>query len=234
MKLLSKAEVAKAKTSQKKVEIEEGMKIARNVDALRKKSAEEQKNYSLYKEESVKELNSQIIEKQKIIEELDTDIRIKTAIRDELNKPLIEEWNKLDAYKAGLVMREQDLDKETARVNLLAIQLNTDKSLLNYERAIFESDKIVLERDKDIVKAQMGEYNSLVQAQRDSTQNIKFYEVKVVKAIEDREVAVAVREKEAKVQEEYNNKVARQHDDERVQLNDMRATLERAIKRTKK
>lgn len=233
MKLLSKSDVAKTKGLERKQEIEEGAKLARKVDGLRELSSKEEANITKFREESVKELNSQILSKQEEIDELDKDIKVKKEIRDKLNEPLQTEWDKIDKAKADIESREKDLENRTTDVNRGFQKLHDDKFLFDRDKIFFEIEKLNHQKDKDYISSIQGETKALLEEQRRATDSVVNKEYLLNKALKEREQVVAERERAVKLEAENNKKVAMQHDKERVQLNDMRATLERAIKRIK-
>ena len=74
MKILSKQEIAATKSSDRKREIDEGVKLARKIDLLRETAAKEGENLAKFREESLKILKKEIIElvteKQKLSKEV--------------------------------------------------------------------------------------------------------------------------------------------------------------------
>lgn len=234
MKLLSKLDVTKNKAVERKREIDEGAKLARKVDGLRQLSAAEESNLTKFREESLKELNKVILSKQKESDDLDEDIKIKKGIRDKLLEPLQVEFDAIDNAKKDIEKLNLDLERreETLRKATLILELE-QKQLETSNKQLDTKHRYL---DEQLLEA-IVHTNELERLRKDSDErnaNIKKQEKMVVSDLIRREAAVAIREKDAMLQQEHNKKVAFLHDKERIQLADMRATLERAIKRIKK
>lgn len=126
MKLLSKADVQKKLTDDRKREIDEGAKLARKVDTLRKVSSEEEVNLRKFREETLKsiqsEITSKIGEKEILLNEIQTlsnEISCKKEERIRLSQPvdLQEEWKKVSLEEKRIDNIKRELsDRETALI----------------------------------------------------------------------------------------------------------------------
>lgn len=234
MKLLSKTDVAKIKTNQRKTEIEEGAKLARKVDSLRELSSREEHNLTTFRDESVKELHSTILSKQAEVDELEKDIKVKKEIREKLMQPLQSEWDNIDKEKATLVEETKKLNQTYVGIGERERQLEKDKRALELDKRSLDKEKLYLDEQVNSAVADRREAERLLNEQKKSEAKVKALEDEVVKALTLREGEVAIREKEVKLQADNNRKVSLANETERVWLSDQRATLEKTLKRIKK
>lgn len=72
MKLLSKEDTQKLKTLERKMDIDEGLKIARKIDQLRKDYSNEETKLKRFKEENEKEVDLLIQKRDLLIEEIES------------------------------------------------------------------------------------------------------------------------------------------------------------------
>lgn len=75
MKLLAKNEIDKSKTAERQLEVNEGAKLARMIDELRRVRSEEESNLAKFRSESFKELRREVqgLEDRKVV--LQADIK---------------------------------------------------------------------------------------------------------------------------------------------------------------
>ena len=111
MKLLPKTKIASLKSDSRKLDIDEGVKLAKTVDALRQAKATEEANLAKFRDASLKEVQSQINEKVKELDKLKTEIIGKREERMALEAPidLTNEWKEVNALKVDLQSRETDI-----------------------------------------------------------------------------------------------------------------------------
>lgn len=108
MKLLTKSEIDQQRAAERKLEIDEGMKLARRVDNLRRTAAEEEGKLTVFGE-----ANKQIVLEQlsELVNDRDT-LRIEVGDlevqRAKALEPVDAEWEKVNARSAEL--DEQDVD----------------------------------------------------------------------------------------------------------------------------
>jgi hypothetical protein len=94
MKLLEKNEISKIKGIERKMEIDEGIKLAKRVDTLRELSAKEQTSLSKFRDESLKqiriEIDSLITERNNLILENKELEKKNNALRRKIGHALEE------------------------------------------------------------------------------------------------------------------------------------------------
>ncbi len=234
MKLLDKQEVNKAKAQDRKREVDEGAKLARQVDALRAVTAKEQANLTKFREESLKTLRVEIsdLAAKKLL--LETNIVELEEERTKLLQPLDQKKAQIDANRKQLEELTQHLQEEQARLE----QNKKDHSKRNEELTLEES------RIEDI-KAEIGHKLALADSLHRDSERV-FEEIKG-KAVswsleqEKRSQDLGNLEKEALYVktdlENRENQIKAEKQEifrERLRLVDERKTLERAFKRLKK
>lgn len=137
MKLLQKRTIDLAKANERKIEIDNGLALARRVDSLREARITEEENLKKYRETALKQVQyeiGQFIEERDNLKKQNDDARI---LRDERLKPLDEEWlkinlakNQIDSEKKELIKKEETfkiketkLEKENQRIYDIRVRL---------------------------------------------------------------------------------------------------------------
>lgn len=111
MRLIDKKEIAQHKSSERKQEIEEGVKLAKSVDSLRETLSKEQANLKKFRDETLKGISLETegfkSKKEtlvKEIQELESRRRLAEAPID-----LTNEWKKVEETRKDLLQRETNL-----------------------------------------------------------------------------------------------------------------------------
>ncbi len=142
MKLLDKRKIDTALATQRKSEIDNGVKLAVAVDDLRRARVEEEKSLRDYRDRAFKEIQIEIdslLEDKANLLKWNTETR---AERLELLKPLDEEWQKLNHEKEqfekekdtaskreeAVTEREKAVKVELEKVSRLVSELDTSKT----------------------------------------------------------------------------------------------------------
>lgn len=234
MRLLPKSEILKAKAQERKTEIDEGVKLAKHVDALRGVAAQEEVALETFRRESVARITQEI---QKKVQERDALESRNAFLRDErveLERPLTREWENIDLEKAGLLVKheelslkdvhlaekQRDIELEEKKVRAALSRAQTKEELLS--KSLEESVGLKKEAEQELLRAQQ----------------IKDRAVKL-KETTDRELThrdriASSRERDATLKEQSLAVREQEISIERIQLADMRATLERAFNRITK
>lgn len=211
MKLLSKNEVERLKSSERKQEIDEGIKIARKIDELRNTLGKEESNLSKFRDQTIKLVKSDLddlISKRDSLQKETDNLTIK---KEELLKPYTEEWEEISRFKReDLKIMQDDLDKkendlgrlslilEERRINLDLIDTDTNKK--NQEiiilRSTTESFKQQAEHKLNEVRVKEAQVNSRIDAREN---NVK----KLEESVLVREVNLNLKEEKLNKQEQY-------------------------------
>jgi uncharacterized protein (DUF3084 family) len=233
MKLLDKKTIQVEKASERKKEIDEGVKLAKKIDKLREESSSEEGRLAKFREASLKKIRDDISKLSEEKSSLSLDIITLTAQRDKLKEPLDKEWNVvnnrakdletlntqlfnkevlLNQKEKSLVEKEKELKLEEERVLDLQERAND-----NYDSSIKELAK-VKKQSEDLEKRERETDEGL----RERTRIVSLKETKLeAREIDFKNVQLAIQRREEVVR------------DKEVQLKDREELLERNIKRKK-
>lgn len=233
MKLLKKSTVTSELNLQRKNQIDEGIVLAKKVDALRKTLSEleaQHQNFIISKEQ---ELSTRFKELENSIKELKAEIRELEQRRSELLKPLDAEWAELKSKEIYLQQKEEDNQK-------WFIQLQqSEKDILLTEEEL-ERKSIVLDNNlvtanKERLEANILLTNALNKAKETEDRSVKAEEIlqKHIKELMSREAQVASKEREVEIIKANLLREEKAINKQRLLLVDREATLERELKRQK-
>lgn len=232
MKLLSKSEVTKAQADAKKREIDEGLKLARKVDNLREIRAQEEASLNKFRKEIVTKINAEISVLEKEKETITGEVSQLKRERRELMKPLETEWAGIHKANAELADREDNVaameisiskrEKETKNANAKASDLLARTSLKDERTA-----KLLTDADKKAKQA-----TTALQNAREVEAKALSLKKEVEKELAERDMAMAVKEREFEMRKENFKKKEVDLDREWVKLEDRKAMIERRIKKT--
>jgi hypothetical protein len=231
MRLLSKTEVDKLKQDDKSREISEGLKISRRVDALRELSAKEEQNLTKFRDEILSNLRKEeeeiAVRKSDLAKEVaELDKKLANLLPD-----IATDRKSLDKQKKELNLREKYLNEKQESINLQEIDIAevlksaTDSEIQAKTR----------EEQAEILHDRASEDRFLAQQ---ALSEAKKKEERILKQENDlnerfslREKGIVEKEKRLKLLAEENLAIRKEMDEEKVRLNDQRATLERALTR---
>lgn len=234
MHLLSKQEINTAKITERRQEIDEGVKLAKKVDALREVSAKEEANLSKFRSESLKQLKNdiEVLTRQKNV--LQEELTRLEEDRKSLQKPLDNKWaefweksEKLNSKEKEIEARIVQLDqKESLQIKSdYELSLKSDR-LENYksqiEKNLLDSIKVVEQAQLKLDKAQEKLEKIDILVEKESAELLK------------REGQVAVEERNSRILRESLNQRELKLNHREKFINDKYATLERTINRLKK
>lgn len=218
MELLSKQEISRRSNLERKAQIDEGVKLARNVDGLREKVAEEQARTSQFREASKKQLHEEI---EALISQKNTLMNEVQDLQDQkrvLQIPLDAEWERvnarssdLDGFHETLQQREIDLGIKESEIEGREHQVKIGRQNLDEER---------LAADKQLAYASTR-FAEVEAADKDLAERERLFDAKVVGKNQDllaAEAIVLARERDV------TNREA-QLDADRVALNDRESKL---------
>lgn len=113
MKILpQKKDIDRAKSLEKKMEVDAGLELAKRIDVLRETIAKEEKNLIDYKVITIKQVQSEIDSFITERERLEKEVYEARKERDKLLKPLTAEWALVDDIKAQLAEEKQGVWEE--------------------------------------------------------------------------------------------------------------------------
>lgn len=231
MRLLEKKDIDKAKATDRAKEISEGLKISKKVDSLRELKVNEEESLNKWRKETLfaiqKEIADLTNERDEVLCEVVSlrdeisrgmhDVNVRQIVLDELSKELSDKNEQLEVRCADFEIEKDNLASMMREIHDELERVRTHKE---------EAERIhakLLEEEKDakltLLEAQKVEENALIFKQK-SEESIAFREKELDK-----------REQEAFDFEQENMRVAEELRIQRIQLEDQRRTLERAMKR---
>ncbi len=234
MKLLRKAEAAQAGALARKMQIDEGVQVARKVDALRKELADMEEQFRTFSERKRAETDSEFGALERKISEMKSEISLLEARRAELLKPLDAERLEIDRRTEEVRKAESEASKvasanETERRKIANDRLSFDRMSKEFALKVRETDennrksgKCLLEASERLEKARQTEIEA------DSYESAKKSD------LARREANLASGERELELSKKSLRAEKIEINRQRLLLEDREATLEREINRQKK
>lgn len=233
MKLLTKRELDLAKTKDRKLEIDEGAKLAKRVDVLRETHSQEERNLKQWREQAIpivrKEIDDLLAQKTSLQSAV-------TAYREELaveRIPLDKQWEQVREREAeneaareklalgfGVLERERE-ENERASARLDVRERKVQNTEWKVEEILEESDKMRAEAKEVLLEAKK---------KRDDASKL---EVDVNEKLASRERDILTREKSLEYEMDFIKKSKKEISRQFSRLKDRYAMLERDKKRIK-
>ncbi len=231
MKLLAKSEIAKAKSVDRQREVDEGMKLAKRVDALRETAVQEEASLEKYRSQTIGRIQEEVVAEAAKRDALRDEVRVLAERREGLLVPLTAEWDKIAAEKSeileskailigmqsGLKQLDEDVSyrqEEVAKREKAASYTHDDA-----RERLAKADTLKVEAER-----MHREADAVLQETRNTAQTI------LVQA-ELREVEVTKREKALAIHEDEYMQKQNTYLSDVVRLEDREKTLARNIKR---
>lgn len=145
MKILKKNEVAVEEAKRRKEQIDEGLNLAKKIDALRETFAKEELHLNIFRKESVQIAQNQIDSLIKRKTELEKEVKNLEERRILSKAPLDlkTEWLKVKADKVKLGdLSTELLERETNSIAKEATLETKDRDLFNREEVIKEKENL--------------------------------------------------------------------------------------------
>ena len=234
MKLMSKKEVKTATAQNRKIEIDEGHKLAKQVTGIRETKAQEEASLEKFRSETVKNIQEELEPMQRELEDVKKEVVEAKKTRDELLVPLDAEWDEVKRAREEAEDEREDAlavsklaqeDREEAAGELVKAVSNNSR-LLTLEEVARDArnSAILLEREAQELKDETVRIDEKTRAYERASSVQSTEEYRILKI---RKEAVSRREKEVEDERVENGLV-------KLQLEDERKTLDRAFNRLKK
>ncbi len=182
MKLLDKLQVNLFKASERKLEIDQGKKLAESVDKLREMKAKEEQSLALFRDKAVSEAKAQI---KGLIEERDAvgkEIGELEKRRVLAMKPLNEYEERLEKREQEVVRKEEnilqkELDLGHDVVQSMAIRQEAATYSATIETRTKEAERLQAEADRNLKesKNQLRRTELIYKAASDKADQAKAY-----------------------------------------------------------
>lgn len=233
MKLLDKKSISQEKAKERKLEVEEGAKLARKVDALRETAAKEELNLAKFRIEYMKTIQAEMSELLGQRDALRSTVDALEERRKELLKPI-------DAEKKALSERKTELESLDIGVRQsLAFLASTEDRLHDKEKSLellerrmnivfegIQDDKSVSEKERNEV------HESLIRA-KEKEHEMELKTDKKIQELLEREASIASKERENENRKHSLDARTTELNNRERLINDKYETLQRTIKRLK-
>lgn len=233
MKLLPRAEIDRLKQQEKNLEIQEGLKLSRRVDSLRKMASEQEENLDRFRVATLTSVQKEIDSLVKIRDKKQAEVdKLETKLSTMLPE-VATERKKLSEQAKNLDKREKTVKEKEEQVDLKEIDIalalkNAENAVIRKESHEKIAEKLHLEAEEAKEQAS-NRLSSAKQAEKSALKLRKDTEIE----LELRSKAISEKEKQLLGREAENNQVSRELEAERIRLADMRRTLERELQRIK-
>lgn len=233
MKLLSKKEVDQSKASERARDVQEGLKLAKRVDALRETQAEEEASLARFREKTLAIIHE---ETTKAAEKRDILLKEVSGLekrRKEALKPLDKEEERLEAFREELSDRERTLEVDERNSGLLKAETKqklkaASDALKRAETKERQLADLVASKEND--RKQQTVFLQEAQKVRDAALSLK---KQVVDDLKTRDTELAVREKNLELRAETFTRHEKALEKREIRLKDREEKLARNIKRLK-
>lgn len=234
MKLLPKSEIDRKKAVEQRVAVEEGMKLARRVDGLREAAADTETAFKKYRDETIAKINEEIGQKSKERDGLDRQINLRKEELVKLQKPLDDEWAKVNQAATDLNRRTEESNvrehKLTDREG--EVELKEKKVAATLARATTK-EELSTSNLRTTAQAESAAQQALSSANRIKEEALAL-KASTEKELIHREELVANRENDATLKEQDLTTREKALADGWRLLEDRQALFERSIKRVNK
>lgn len=234
MKLLDKYQINTLKATERKKEIDEGLKLAKKVDALRELTAKEQANIEKFREQTLKEVKNEITDLISQRGVLDTDVKRLQEERQRLLVPLTNEWLEVSNLKEQLNDKKEEIhEKEIEFIQKTDDLVNRIKALYIEEQRIEDTRNEIDKQLAEVTEFRNKKKTVLLDIQEHQKEVYTDCETKI-KELTDRELDVASRERDEKNKEDLLNNKEKELNKQSIAIRDKYETLNRTIKRLNK
>lgn len=196
MRLLDKNTIVQQKSLERKLEIDEGIKLANKVDTLRRVSAEEEKKLNTFREESLRKIREDIVPLAEKKVSLENEILVLEGIKKKLREPLDSEWLKVEEGKKVLAMDRKVLDEQKDKVFADFKELDNRRKKIEIEERRQASVRASIERELEEAVLHNGEAKKVLSESRKEADAIVKSAQDRLKLVVDREANVAARERD--------------------------------------
>lgn len=233
MKLHSPRTIQTNLNDERKQDIDNGLKLARKVDALREDLSKEEQKRDLFINANTTELQKRLGELSSTIAIKEKEVEVLEDKKRELMKPLTLEWDKLKEQQKELEEKEIDLNNLKSTLTLLQGELDRRSKELSIDESRHEELKkeINIQVEK-VSNASLEAQNTLIQAREEEKRILSIARIKEGNVVK-KEKELSLRESAIVSRESQLSKEEKEIINEKIRLADMRRTLERAISKYK-
>ena len=231
MKLLKKEEIGKHKAAERQREVDEGVKLAQRVDALREVAAQEEASLEKFRRETIATIHKEIEAATAERDTLKAEVKTLQTQREEAMIPVVEAWKKVketallhDKIQQELNDRHTGLKVKEGYADETLRDLSTRKERVRQEEARTHELLVEADQKRDAAAETEMKANDLLIKAIKTMEQTEAKGSELASFLEAREKAIALKEEELRKQEIDLAK-------EFSRLKDREATLERNLKR---
>lgn len=231
IKLLSKSDIDAHKATDKKREVDEGLKLARRVDSLREIQAAEEKSLRDFKVKTLAAIHAETSEASTKLDTVKQELAAALIAKAEALKPIDEERDKINSLRLLLVEDRVQLDIRTGNVEKLE-KITIDDSRFAEEN--LAQSKVVLAQAKDTLR----DANSKEQVAQEALTSANGIQARVTKnekesleKLNSIELGLTNRDKAQKIRDVDQDLREQSLNEREGRLFDREQTLARDIKR---
>ena len=234
MKLLDKNAIVALKGKERKMEIDEGVKLAKKIDLLRETSSQEEARLAQFRTESLKKVKEDIEFLTFNRDDLKNQIKVLSEERRILQVPLDAEWEKVNRHSSDLLQRETDLEAEMKSIKNIKQEIEKQVEEIKMEKERVEDLK---ERTNNKL-TEVDLHSKEVEKIMEDTKRSSNETLKALLAFQDelgqKENEIAYRETDVRNQLAQIELDRKTITEERIRVQDREMVLEREIARRKK
>lgn len=225
MKLLEKHEVDQLKARERKQEIDEGAKLAKKIDELRRLEADEKSRITSWRDSSLELVKGEIAEAFKERDTLRSEIQELKKVKERLLLPLDAEWEKVHAEQHALDSLKSELQEKEEKLALLEKDIATKSRSIEVEEVRVENLRNFALQKRTESEAVLTRAKEDVAQMRNNAQTILIEAELTEKLLTEREERVA--EKEAVIDNKMKESeaYAKKLHIKQLQLKDLEETL---------
>lgn len=231
MKLLDKKSIATQVANQRKGQIDEGIALAQKIDKLRATHSSLEQQHNEYVAKMKEILETQLRGLEEGIQAKKKELVIIEEERQKLLEPLDQAWDEYHEHETNLKVLEEELYEKRTQLTLYNQDLDERRLSIEEDEERIESLKDELNRQTEkVTQTSLEAQNTLLEARKEEARIMSQLEQKQ-KDIFGLEESVKVRERELNIKETHLKKEQKNITKIKLQLEDQRKTLERAMKR---
>lgn len=231
MKLLTKKQVSDIKNNERRLAIDEGVKLAQKVDGLRELKLKEEAEIEKFRTESLKVAMEEISRHTKVRDALFAEVKTLEARRAEALMPIHREIEELDKKRAeviALINQNESLKESNAQVSIELDKRNRD--IVEKEREINRASVRVNEAVTSALEKLKEAETTLANARAFEAAKQREYKEKEIQLIAREEGITATMKRQEQRDKEQDSRERLLLATE-TRLNDRTQKLERNIKR---
>jgi len=231
MKLLQKSDIVKAKALDRKMEIDEGVKLSRRVDTLREVHANEEASLDRFRRETLKAIHDEVTTESAKLDTLRSEVATIQEQRTLALKPILIERDELEKDKTTHASNCATLEQDRIRLNSELFSAN------KWQNELKKEEERLAALHLQVLSA-MNEVDANVKATmttRDEAESLRLRTVELKTKLEDeivtRETLMAQKESELVAREDKLKKAQQKIEIDKEWIADRRAMLARDSER---